>query len=90
MTTEYKAVTLEEMEESFNKLDPREQQVLQQLAKPLMQNPLFRWLTEEMTRVAQRKMFKDSTDLETFNFGKACLYIVEVQNKKLVNLSKMK
>ena len=50
---------------------------------------LYPLLMREMRVAAQKKMFETSTSWDEMLFGKACLYIVDIIEKKIDTLTKL-
>jgi len=86
----FKGVTLEDLEDRFNKLDKTKQEHLKGQAKAMKDSYLTIWLHEEMLRVAQKKLYLESQTPEDMIFGKACLWMEDVRMKKIIKLSLMK
>ena len=79
-------VTLTDVNEAFNELSKEEQLKLKQAAKELQSNPMFEWLHKEMVQIACKKTFLDSKSMDDLLFGKACLYMEDIRQKKIDNL----
>ena len=81
-------VTLTDLTEKFSKLPKEVQAKLKGAAKELQVNPMMEWLHKEMVQVACKKTFLDSKNLDDLLFGKACLYMEDIRQKKIDNVAK--
>ncbi len=84
----YKAVTLEELEQSYYKLGRDTQSLFRELA--VNQNQLEKWLDNEMTRHAMELIYKKATTADDLMFGRAVLYAVELRKQKKNKLAQIK
>jgi hypothetical protein len=71
-------------------LDDKDKMVIKEDAKTILNTKTWTMIVNELIHVSNRKMFEDSKCWEDMNFGKACLYIIDVIQKKLENLSNIK
>lgn len=84
----YNSVNLFDLNEAYNKLSKEEKHNLKIAARELQTNEAFKWLHKEMVQVACKKMFLESKSLDDLLFGKACLYMEDVRQRKIDNLAK--
>src|SRR5688572_1212914 len=63
---------------------------LQSGAEALKQMYIFQQLMTEMKHVANKRMYESSQSFDDMMFGKAMLYTIDVMEKKIDNLSKLK
>ena len=79
----YKAVTLKDLEESWNELPDWKKQQYKQEAKAIQSYEFNKWLGGEMEKVAMRKMYKESKNEQDMLFGKAGLHHEDVRKRKI-------
>jgi len=82
----YHPVTLEDLEESFERLDKEEQRALKQSAVEAKGNKYMQWLDKEMVRRASRKIYIECETMDQLLFGKAVLWAEDVRRKTTVKI----
>mgnify|MGYP006935499068 CR=1 FL=1 len=85
----YKAVTIEDLDDAWNRLSQPKKQQFYHEAKALSKNGFYIWLSEEVQRSCMRRIYLQSTSEQDLIFGKAGLYIEDIRNKKLDNILKV-
>jgi len=73
-----------------NRFDAAETQNFIVSAESLTRNPVWKALLSEMKRIGYKKAVADSTEWEGVRFGKACLYIVDLLEKKAHEMATLK
>ena len=86
----FRGVTIKDLENSFEKLPRAERGNFREQAKLIKELALHDWLHSEMMRVAQKRLYMDAKNEEDMIFAKACMYMEEIREKKLLNLTKVK
>lgn len=71
-------------------LTPAQRIDLAKQATDLLEMPLVRILLDEMYYLGSKKIFYDSTSTEDLQFGKAVLWVVDILEQKINNLTKLK
>jgi hypothetical protein len=71
-----------------NQLSSTEIQNLRAEAKLIKGLEIWKLLTKQAKASANQRMFEQSSDWEGMFFGKACLYIVNIQEEIIENLTK--
>jgi len=84
----YKSVTLRDLNRGFDQLKPALKQAITYQAHQTRDTELNKWLSEEIQRVAMKRMFLEAKNEEDLIFAKAILYAEDVRAKKLDNLAK--
>ena len=75
---------------NFNLLTSEQKMEYASQAETILYLPVFKELIKEMKLVSNKRMFEESKCWDDMMFGKACLYIIDVMIKKLINISKFK
>ena len=83
----YKAGQLFRGKESLSNLEVQE---LVSGSKTLKQMEIWKQLTNELKWVANNRIYNESVTTEDLTFPKAVLYVVDVMEKKIDNLSRLK
>jgi hypothetical protein len=71
-------------------LDDKYKITIREEAKTILSTKTWTMMINELTNISNRKMFEESKSWDDMVFGKACLYIIDVINKKLNNLAQLK
>ena len=71
-------------------LNEKAERELVSQARTLEQLPVWKILLTDMKYLSNKRMFDDSKTQEDMMFGKAMLFVVDVLEKKVHNLSKFK
>lgn len=73
-----------------SKMTPEERQGLAADADTILRSKVWNLLLSDMIRVSEKHMFVKSKNETDLIFGKALLYNLEVMDKKLKHLTKLK
>lgn len=84
----WKSVTLQELSHTFESLPVAQRKRLAEEAKLLEKTELYEWLTKELARVAQKRLYLNSKTEEDMIFGKACLYNLDILTRLVGKMSK--
>lgn len=76
--------------EDGQETSPAQTVAIMESARELADNHAFKLLMREITREGQRRIGAASKGWEDVRFGKACLYIADVLQKKVVHLTNIK
>lgn len=79
-----------ELLKELPKLPQKDREILVSEAQAFLSMPLWKILIQDMKAVACRKMYQESKSWEEMLGGKFMLYTIEVLEKKIENLSKIK
>lgn len=83
-------VTEPEILQKIPQLPQKDRVMIASQAESLMEIPLLKTILQDMRAVACAKMYKESKNWEEMLGGKFMLYTIEVLEKKIEHLSKIK
>ena len=80
-------VVPEDLDDAYNTLSKERKTELKLQAQDFKEMRLWKWLHEEMMKVAMVKLYQ-SKNPEDLLFAQACIWMEEVRKKKVDNLAK--
>jgi len=85
----WNAITIEDLDNSFAKLDGMKKSKLIAQAKDLQETELWNWLNKEMQKLSIKKLY-EAKEEDQIIFSQACLYTEQVRKKIINDISNTK
>lgn len=86
----WRAVTLKDLENAYQKLDPSTKQRFKVQAKAMMEMELYEWLQEEMLRASSKIHYVRGKSEMDYIASKMCVWLEDIRNKKVYNIANYK